>query len=107
MKLLLLSLLLLCSLSCPAARTTLSDGRTSAYWDDRTAPVAYEGYRVQIKLTDSYQKNVWGTVSLMADNKCVASKNFMINAGDTGCYVDFDNLTDGTTYDIKVDIRGK
>lgn len=107
MKNLITILILFVSLTCWGGQTILADGKTVVYWDDQTVPVAYNGYRVEIKMTDSYQKNVWGTVSLIANNKRVATKNFMISAGERNCYVDFDNLFDGTTYLIKVDVKGK
>lgn len=102
-----LYILLVLPTLCFAGRSTLADGKTSIYWEDRTPPVAYNGYRVEVKLTDVYPQNVWGTVSLYANGKRVGLRNFMVKAGDLKCNVDFDGLADGTRYDVKVSLTGK
>ncbi len=107
MRRLLIIMAVTSALSCSAGRMVMNDGKTVAYWDDRTAPVRYNGYRVEIKLTDTYTKNVWGSVSLFRNNKLAGTRNFMINAGEKTAYADFDNLTDDASYEIKVTIDGK
>lgn len=107
MRKFIISILLALPIMCFAGRTTLADGKTSAYWEDRTSVVNYGSYRLDIKLTSAYTKNVWGSAKLYANGKCVGSKNFMIKAGELKCSVDFDNLPTGARYDVVVTVSGK
>ena len=107
MRELLLLLTLICPLATFAGIETLSDGKTSVYWDNQTSTITYNSYRVDIKLTDTYEKNVWGSVDLFYDGKGAGSKSFMIKAGEKRADVDFDNLKNNIRYEIKVTIKGK
>lgn len=107
MKKLILLLLLCVSLAASAGRCDLADGSTSAYWSDTTETIIYNSYRVEVKLTDTYSKNVWGDVTLFYNGKKVDSRPFMINSGDMRADVDFDNLQNGVRYEVRVNVRGK
>ena len=77
----------------------LSDGNI-IMWDSETTRIQYESYRVEIKLYQTSEFNVWGTVSLDGQ-----TKNFLIYAGETSTYVDFENLTNGKFYQISVNVH--
>lgn len=102
-----LPILLLIPFVCFAGRETLDDGKTIAFWNDQTETILYNSYRVDVKLTKPYSKNVWGSVALYYDGKCAERKNFMIRIGEKKVDVDFDNLSNNIRYEIVVTIDGK
>lgn len=77
----------------------LPDGNV-IMWQSETSRIIYESYRVEIKLYEKSDFNVWGTVTLGGQ-----TKNFLIYAGETSTYVDFDGLTNGKFYTISVNVK--
>ena len=90
---------LIISITSFAEALRLSDGNV-IMWQRETTKIQYESYRVEIVLYQTSEFNVFGTVSL--GNQ---TKNFIIYAGETSTYVDFDNLTNGKYYPISVKIN--
>lgn len=93
---------LLSVLICVAAfagTKKLSNGEV-LFWDDQTEVVNYNCYRVDLSLTGVCDFNVWGEVTLGGQ-----SKSFMIRAGETKGYVDFENLENGRRYSVSVRVN--
>ena len=107
MRNILLFLTLMTSIVCFAGEETLNDGKTIVYWKDTTQPVAYNSYSVDVRLSNPYSKNVWGSVALYHDGYCVESKNFMIKIGEKRTDVDFENLSNNIRYEVIVTVDGK
>ena len=82
-----------------AGQKKLSNGAV-VFWDDQTELIQYNSYRVEIKLTDKCDFNVWGEVRVGGQ-----SKPFMISAGEKRGYVDFENLENGRRYSIDVTVK--
>lgn len=71
-----------------------------AYWSDRTEPIEYNSYAVEIKLTGPVDFNVTGTVYCGEQ-----SKPIYIEAGKTRQTIGFDNLSNQRRYDIIVKLN--
>lgn len=71
-----------------------------AFWSDRTEPIEYNSYAVEIKLSGPIDFNVSGTVYL--DEQ---SKPIYIEAGKTRQTIYFDNLSNQRRYDIIVKLN--
>lgn len=82
-----------------AGTKRLSNGE-AIYWQDQTPVIEYNSYRVELSLTGKCDFNVWGEVSVGGQ-----SKSFMIRAGETSGYVDFENLDNGRRYSISVRVN--
>ncbi len=79
----------------------LPDGNV-IMWQNKTSSILYESYRVEIDLYQPSSFNVWGTVTLGGQ-----TKNFLIYAGETSTYVDFEGLTNGKCYQIFVKVNNE
>ena len=71
-----------------------------AFWSDRTEPIEYHSYAVEIKLSGPVNFNVTGNV--YCDDK---SKPIYIEAGKTHQTIYFDNLSNQKRYDIIVKLN--
>ena len=89
------------SVTLLAGSMKLSDGNV-IMWQSETTRIQYESYRVEIKLYQTSEFNVWGTVTL-GDQ----TKNFLIYAGETSTFVNFENLTNGRFYQITIKVNNK
>ncbi len=103
MKKIILTLLVLFSISAYAGQKKLNNGSV-AFWDDVTEVIQYNSYRVNITLTDKCDFDVWGTVYLKGTYG-EKQANFIIPAGSTQGYADFEGLKNDTRYRISVSIR--
>lgn len=72
----------------------------SIFWQDQTERIEWNSYRVELSLSGKCDFNVWGEVSLGGQ-----SKSFMIRAGETKGYVDFENLENGRRYSVSVSVN--
>ncbi len=104
MKKILLALLMCISISAFAGRKQLSNGSV-AFWDDNTPVIEWNSCRIPIQLTDKCDFNVWGTVYLTGQSGDTHQRNFIIKAGETNGYADFEGLKNGCRYYIKVVIN--
>lgn len=101
MKRVVMSMLLLVTcLVVSAGSKKLPNGEV-AYWDDRTGNLEYGCYRAEIKLSEKCDFNVWGEITIGKQ-----SKSFMIKAGETSGYADFENL-DKSGHRVSVTIKNK
>ena len=82
-----------------AGTKKLSNGEV-VFWRDQTELIQYNSYSVEVSLSGKCDFNVWGEVSLGGQ-----SKSFMIRAGETKAYVDFENLENGRRYSISVRVN--
>lgn len=71
-----------------------------AFWEDQTSVIEYNSYRVEVRLSEKCDFNVWGSVTVGGQ-----SKPLFIDAGKTMGYVDFENLDNGRRYSVSVVIR--
>lgn len=107
MKRLILLFSVILAVSAYCGNKTLKD-KTYIYWDDSTETIQYNSYRVYVKMTDTSNQNVFGGVYLYDTNgKCVGDKNLFIPAGEMSGYVDFEGLSNGIRYRIKVKINNE
>lgn len=102
MKKNILFIALLCfSIVTNAGSIRLKNG-VSAYWEDFTEVIRYNSYRVEVRLTDFYDENVWGDVALISSNGDVIHGNLFIRAGELKGYVDFEGLNNNARYSVRI-----
>ncbi len=98
-KLLFAFLLVFLSLSSFAGSKKLTKD-VIIFWHDRTEPIEYNSYAIEIKLSGPIDFHVTGTV--YCDEQ---SKPIYIEAGKTHQTIYFDNLSNQRRYDIIVKLN--
>jgi len=99
MKKILIILSVLIAFNVYAGSKKLPNG-VVAMWQDQTEVIRYNSCRIEIRLSEKCDYNVYGSISLGGQ-----SRNFFINAGETSGYVDFEGLENGRRYFVNVQIN--